>query len=111
MGYHTGSAFVPSKDVYKRQVPENGASIPKDGTVWLYTDDTETQTTTVPDFRGKTVAQVSQAASSAGLNVQLSGITAGGGDPLSVRQSVAFGSKVPKGTVVQVEFIYEDTVQ
>ena len=94
-----------------RQVPESGASIPKDGTVWLYTDDIETQTTTVPDFRGKTVAQVSQAASSAGLNVQLSGITAGGSDPKSVRQSVASGSKVPKGTVVQVEFIYEDTVQ
>ena len=82
----------------------------KDGTVWLYTDETPTVTTTVPDFREKTVAQVNQSASSAGINVQLSGITAGDGEPKSLRQSVAPGSKVPKGTVVNVEFIYEDTV-
>ena len=93
-----------------RQIPEAGSSIPKDGTVWLYTDETPTVTTTVPDFREKTVAQVNQSASSAGINVQLSGITAGDGEPKSLRQSVAPGSKVPKGTVVNVEFIYEDTV-
>lgn len=93
-----------------RQIPESGSSIPKDGTVWLYTDETPTVTTTVPDFREKTVAQVNQSASSAGINVQLSGITAGDGEPKSLRQSVAPGSKVPKGTVVNVEFIYEDTV-
>lgn len=94
-----------------KQVPEAATSIPKDGTVWLYTDDSELMTTTVPDFKGKTMSQVSQLASSSGLNIQMSGITAGGGDPKSIKQSVAVGKKVPKGTVVTVEFIYEDTVR
>ena len=94
-----------------KQVPEAATSIPKDGTVWLYTDDSELVTTTVPDFKNKTVSQVSQLASSSGLNIQLSGIAAGGGDPKSIKQSIGAGQKVPKGTVVTVEFIYEDTVR
>ncbi len=104
------SQVVGSGATVVRQVPEAGTSIPKDGTIWLYTDETPTETATVPDFREKTVAQVNQSASAAGLNIQLSGITAGDGDPKSARQSVAPGTKVPKGTVVKVEFIYEDTV-
>ena len=104
------SQVVGSGATVVRQVPEAGTSIPKDGTIWLYTDETPAETTTVPDLREKTVSQVNQSASAAGLNIQLSGITAGDGDPKSVSQSVAPGTKVPKGTVVKVEFIYEDSV-
>ncbi len=104
------SQVVGSGATVVRQVPEAGTSIPKDGTIWLYTDETPAETATVPDLREKTVSQVKQSASAAGLNIQLSGITAGDGDPKSIRQSVAPGTKVPKGTVVKVEFIYEDSV-
>ena len=104
------SQVVGSGATVVRQVPEAGTSIPKDGTIWLYTDETPAETTTVPDLREKTVSQVNQSASAAELNIQLSGITAGDGDPKSVSQSVAPGTKVPKGTVVKVEFIYEDSV-
>ena len=57
-----------------KQVPEKGKPIPKEGKVYLYTDDSVTgQTTKVPDFTGKSVTQAKQAAAQARLNIQLTG--------------------------------------
>ena len=89
-----------------RQIPESGSTIPKNGTVWLYTENNEPGTTTVPDFMGKTVSQVNQLAEKAGINVVLSGISTGGGTASVSKQSATAGQKVPKGTVVTVEFTY-----
>ena len=89
-----------------RQIPESGSTIPKNGTVWLYTENNEPETTTVPDFMGKTVSQVNQLAEKAGINVVLSGISTGGGTASVSKQSATAGQKVPKGTVVTVEFTY-----
>lgn len=89
-----------------RQIPESGSTIPKNGTVWLYTEGNEPETTTVPDFMGKTVSQVNQLAEKAGINVVLSGISTGGGTASVSKQSATAGQKVPKGTVVTVEFTY-----
>ena len=89
-----------------RQIPESGSTIPKNGTVWLYTDDSEPETTTVPDFMGKTVSQVNQLAEKAGINVVLSGISTGGGTASVSKQSVEAGQEIAKGTVVTVEFTY-----
>ncbi len=89
-----------------KQVPASGTSVPKGGTVWLYTDNRETQTTTVPDFTGMSVAQTTQAARAAGINVLLSGISTTDGTPAATRQSVKAGETVAKGTVVTVEFTY-----
>ena len=76
----------------------------------LYTDDTENITVTVPDFTGKSVTQVNTLASSLGLNVRIQGLSVGGGTSAeSSAQSVAAGTVVPKGTVVQVNFLYNDT--
>ena len=89
-----------------KQVPASGTSIPKGGTVWLYTDNREMQTATVPDFTGMSVAQTTQAAKAAGINVLLSGISTTDGTPAATRQSVVAGEKVAKGTVITVEFTY-----
>ena len=110
-----GSASLSYETVGKgdkvvRQVPESGVSIPKDGVVWLYTDDSELKTTTVPDFSGKTLSQVNQAAKRAGLNVVVSGINTSGGVAKVTKQSVAAGESVPKGSVVTVQFTYENNI-
>ena len=104
--YHT----VGNGNTVVRQVPKSGTSIPKGGAVWLYTDNRDVQTTTVPDFSGRTVAQVNQAANTAGVNVLLSGISSSSGKPTATRQSVKAGEQVAKGTVITVEFTYADTI-
>ncbi len=93
-----------------RQIPESGTSIPKNGTVWLYTDESDVEMATVPDFTGRTVAQVNQAAKVAGINVLLSGISTTGGTASAAQQSATPGQKVPKGTVITVEFTYADNI-
>ncbi len=106
LSYYT----VGKGDTVVRQVPESGTSIPKNGTVWLYTDESETQMATVPDFTGRNVAQVNQAAQAAGINVLLSGISTTGGAASASQQSATPGQKVPKGTVITVEFSYADRI-
>ncbi|MBR2338069.1 MAG: PASTA domain-containing protein [Clostridia bacterium] len=101
---------VGKGDTVVSQMPIAGATIPKNGTVWLYTDSSETKTATVPDFAGRTVAQVKQAANTAGINVLFSGISASSGTPTASRQSMVAGTKVSKGTVVTVEFTYADNI-
>ena len=102
---------VGSGDTVVQQYPAAGTTIPQGGAVWLYTAGAETQMTTVPDFTGRSVAQVNQAATRAGVNVLLSGIrTTTGGTATSSRQSITPGTKVPKGTVITVEFTYTDNI-
>lgn len=92
------------------QVPAAGSSLPKDGTVWLYTDASEMKTVKVPDFTGMTVAQVKQRAKYLGLNVMMSGVNASGGRPTASGQSKKPETEVTKGTVITVEFTYEDNI-
>ena len=110
-----GNASLSYKTVGKgdtviRQIPQSGSTIPKGGTVWLYTDESTVQPATVPYFTGMTVAQVNQAAKAAGINVVLSGISTTGGVAAASQQSVTAGEQIPKGTVVTVEFAYKDSI-
>ena len=102
--------IIGSGATVQKQMPAAGQSIPAGGTVLLYTDDTDEITVTVPDFTGKSVTQVNTLASNLGLNVRIQGLSVGGGtSAVSGSQSIAYGTKVPKGTVVQVNFLYNDT--
>jgi len=94
-----------------KQVPEAGQSIPGEGTVVLYTDQEsyQSQTATVPDFSGYSVSGASDLASVYGLNIMLSGPDLSGGSALASTQSIEPGTEVPVGTIVVVEFIYQDT--
>lgn len=95
-----------------KQVPESGKSIPKGGTVVLYTEeDTTPKTAKVPDFKGMTVSRANAAAVNAGLNIQLSGLGLSSGEAKASGQSLAAGTEVPIGTVVTVEFVYEDNIE
>ena len=104
------ASIVGSGDTVLRQVPEAGQSVPAGGTVLLYTEEVESNMVTVPNLLGKSVSEVNSLASSLGLNVQLSGlISSSSTAAISNRQSIAEGQKVPRGTVIEVNFYYSDT--
>ncbi len=94
---------VGSGDTVKKQLPEAGESIYKNGTVILYTDDAKDEQTTVPNLVGLTVQEVNAAAASAGLNVDFSGNTETA-DAVSYSQSIETGSTVSKGQIITVSF-------
>ena len=104
--------IVGSGETVLKQVPESGKSIPKGGTVVLYTEEDTTQKTAkVPDFKGMSVSRANAAAVNAGLNIQLSGLGLSSGEAKASGQSLAAGTEVPIGTVVTVEFVYEDNIE
>lgn len=92
-----------------RQHPAAGNAIFRGGTVILYTDDSEAQTTTVPDLLNKTANEVNSAAASANLNVEFSG-NISSPSIKSYRQSINPGEVVPVGQIVTVYFRDETTV-
>ena len=92
-----------------RQHPAAGNAVFRGGTVILYTDDSEAQTTTVPDLLNKTANEVNTAAASANINVEFSG-NVSSPSIKSYRQSINPGETVPAGQIVTVYFRDETTV-
>ena len=61
-------------------------------------------------YTGLTITEVNARASRLGLNVQMTGLVSGSADAaISNRQSVKEGETVLKGTVIEVNFYYQDT--
>ena len=86
------------------QIPAQGASIPGGSKVVLYMgEQPSTELVEVPDLTGKTPAQAKSALSELGLYMKLSGDT--GADSKAVTQTVAAGTQVPEGTVVEVNVV------
>ena len=92
---------VGDGDKVTRQMPSANSTVPKGGTVVLYTDGSEKRTTTVPDFTDMTISQANQAATDAGLNIVISGSTS---NATAYEQSVEKKKEVEIGTVVTVSF-------
>ncbi len=89
-----------------KQLPEAGSSVYKGGTVILYTDDSSSGNTTVPNFIGLTAAEVNTAAASAEVNIVYSGSTTSS-TARAGSQSISAGTAVQKGEVVTVYFTEE----
>ena len=100
---------VGSGEKVVRQHPAAGNAVFRGGTVILYTDDSEAQTTTVPDLLNKTANEVNTAAASANINVEFSG-NVSSPSIKSYRQSINPGETVPAGQIVTVYFRDETTV-
>ena len=92
-----------------RQHPTSGNAVFRGGTVILYTEDTDAQTTTVPNLLNMTANEVNSAASAAGINVEFSG-NVSSPSLKSYRQSINAGESVPIGQIVTVYFRDEATV-
>jgi stage V sporulation protein D (sporulation-specific penicillin-binding protein) len=103
---------VGNGETVLKQVPEKGEIIPKYGTVVLYTEEGKlSQTTIVPDFKGKTMNQANIAAANARLNLQISGLGLDSSEAKADSQSIEAGKEVPLGTVVKVSFVYQDEIE
>lgn len=86
-----------------KQLPEAGNSVYNGGMVILYTEESDSQTTTVPNLTGLTINEVNSKAASAGINVEFSGnITSN--TVLSYAQDIKEGETVSLGQIVTVYF-------
>lgn len=87
------------------QVPAYNQTIPQDGIIVLYTEDTEERLMVkVPDLRLMSVSQANKYALSAGLNIKISGNALNTGELVSYDQSIAPEEEVEYGTTVTVYF-------
>ena len=100
---------VGTGDTVTKQLPVAGSSVYNGGTVIIYTDDRESETTTVPNLIGLTANEVNRVAAAAGINVEFSGNTTSA-SLKAYNQSVAEGTQVAKGEIVTVYFRDEETV-
>ncbi|MBE6728226.1 MAG: PASTA domain-containing protein [Ruminococcaceae bacterium] len=91
------------------QLPEEGSRVYNGGTVILYTDGSESETSTVPNLVGLTATEANTAAVKAGLNIEFSGNTTSSGLK-AYKQSIKEGTQVPSGTIITVYFLDESTI-
>jgi stage V sporulation protein D (sporulation-specific penicillin-binding protein) len=107
------SQFYGSGEKVVAQVPEPGKSIPKGGQVVLFTDQqSEKKTVAVPDLVGLTLVQANERASTAGINISVTGAALSEtANAISKLQDIPAGTKVPPGTVVAVSFIEPSQVE
>lgn len=85
------------------QIPSAGVSIPGGSTVVLYLgEDAPQDQVTVPDLTGKSLAVVQDALENLDLYLRASGATDQSSTAAS--QSIAAGTEVPRGTVIEVQF-------
>lgn len=88
-----------------KQIPAAGATMPKNGNIYLYTEDNyDEQLVTVPDVTNMSLQDANKAISNAGLNFMATGGAANSPGAFAVSQSVV-GQKVPKGSVIEVKFV------
>ncbi len=93
------------------QSPITGSTISNDGCVYLYTDiNYETEYAEVPDLTGVSPSAANETIAYRGLNFIATGASTERYDAVVSKQSVEPGTKVPKGTVIELEFmVYENS--
>ena len=101
--------IVGNGDKVIRQLPEAGNKVATGGVVILYTEKTESEKITVPNFTGYTATEVNTTAARLGLNIEFSGNIAISG-LRAYSQSIAAGTQVEPGTILTVYFRDESTV-
>lgn len=94
---------IGSGETVLKQLPEAGNSVYNGGMVILYTEESESQTATVPNLIGLTAAEVNSEAAAAGINVEFSG-SVSSSTVLSYDQNIAAGETVSLGQIVTVYF-------
>ena len=100
--------------VIRRQYPEAGTVVEKSAArIIVYTDkESEEPMVRVPDLigSGTTALAANKILTDAGLNIRITGTKnyMSGTGPKVIAQSIAPGTMVPRGTVVEVTFRYEE---
>ena len=103
--------IVGGEGKVEHQMPKNGTSVPRGGTVVLYTNGkTPSATVTVPDITKMSVAGATKMISNYGLNLKLTGNESTKSTALIYSQSPAAGTVVEAGTVITAEYKNYDGV-
>jgi stage V sporulation protein D (sporulation-specific penicillin-binding protein) len=102
------SKIIGSGNVVISQIPAPGASIPRNGTVVIYTDVSQASSKVpVPNVIGLTAAAANNAITNAGLNIKIQGVDVNVAGIKAYMQSMAEGTMVAPGTVIVVDFRQE----
>lgn len=94
------------------QIPKGGSTLPDGSTVVLYTEQEQTEVVEVPNIMGMSASQANEALTNRGLNLKEinAAQSPGSGTAVVNKQEPTAGTKVNKGTVVNVQFSYSDNV-
>jgi stage V sporulation protein D (sporulation-specific penicillin-binding protein) len=112
LSYGLKAETVGNGETVIKQIPAVGAPIPKGSTVMLYTDDDSlNETVTVPNVLGFSGQVASRTLSNKGLNIKITGLDITETQTKAVRQTPEAGEKVPRGTVVTVEFVSTESLE
>lgn len=101
--------IIGDGDTVTAQIPEAGSKISSDtGLLILYTgEETPANTVEVPDLMGMSAYNANNAAVSLDLNVTFYGST-NGSTATVINQYPAAGTKVPRGTIIEIELRHLD---
>lgn len=101
---------IGNGDKVVRQCPTSAGTVPKGGTIYVYTDETERKTTKVPNFTGLTVSEAKSLAATNNLNIEVSGNNMNSGTVIAFRQSEDVDAEVEQGSVIAVTFKNTESV-
>lgn len=94
------------------QMPQCGTEINiENGSIYLYTNDAKEEYVTMPNLIGKTPSSANEEILTLGLNIKLLGVsnyTIGKGATVT-SQSIAAGTRIKKGTVIELMLLYTDS--
>ncbi len=113
LGLSSDALGADDSAIITAQSPAPSTSLTKNmGSVILYTEYNNTETTTVPNVLGKSVTEANQILLSRGLNIKVEGAKNYAiSDTVYAKatyQSIEAGMSAEKGTVITVKFLYDD---
>lgn len=95
--------IIGSGGVVVKQVPAGGETVMTGDTVLLYTEESDTETVSVPDVVGRTLQEANEILTNAGLQVSYTPEDIEGQAAVVVAQSPSMDAQVPKETVIELE--------
>lgn len=92
------------------QMPKTGAAIPGGSVVVIYTEEVDAKQVMVPDVTNLSLSAARAKLAENQLNINVSGVTGSGGTTpnISVKQNIMPGEMVDAGTIIEVEFRYQN---
>ena len=100
------ASFVGEGETVTGQIPSAGETVPGGSEILVYLGQTpEEETVAVPDFSGMHRQQASDAAGQLGLYILVAGNQEIAPGVTAQSQSIPAGTKVPRGTTVQLQFV------
>ena len=102
--------FSGESDLIVDQIPKAHNRVTQGSTVVLYTEGNKaTRSVAVPNVVGKTPAEANSTLVSEGLNAKIKGVSKSGKNATCIGQSPVEGTMVEPGTVVSLNFRYDES--